>query len=88
LTSKLEPLLTRGGFFRRGDDDERYHAALALAWLGTPQAIDVLDRELKSKREPVRGAVERALEAVRRAAQATPGEVEEILEEAAAEEAS
>jgi hypothetical protein len=30
----------------------------------------------------------RALEAVRRAAQATPGEVEEILEEAAAEEAS
>jgi hypothetical protein len=30
----------------------------------------------------------RALDAVRRAAQATPGEVEEILEEAAAEEAS
>jgi len=69
LTPKLEPLLTRGGFFGGGDDDERYHAALALAWLGTPQALAALDRGLKNKREPIRKAVERALDAVRQAAQ-------------------
>ena len=68
LAPKLEPLLTKGGMFGGGDDDERYHAALALAWLGTPKALAVLDRELKSKREPVRQAVERALAMVRHAA--------------------
>lgn len=70
LAPKLEPLLTKGGMFGGGDDDERYHAALALAWLGTPKALAVLDRELKSKREPVRQAVEKALATVRHAAAA------------------
>ena len=44
------------------------NAALALAWLGSPKAIEVLNRELTSKREPVRKAVESALETVRSAA--------------------
>lgn len=70
LAPKLEPLLTKGGMFGGGDDDERYHAALALAWLGTPKAIAVLDREMKSKREPIRQAVEKALATVRHAAAA------------------
>ncbi|HEY6573158.1 MAG TPA: HEAT repeat domain-containing protein, partial [Candidatus Eisenbacteria bacterium] len=70
LAPKREPLLTTGGMFGGGDDDERYHAALALAWLGTPKAIAVLERELKSKREPVRQAVEKALATVRHAAAA------------------
>ena len=48
--------------------------ALALAWLGTPKAIEILNRELQSKREPVRKAVEAALETVRNAA-ATRGKV-------------
>jgi hypothetical protein len=68
LAPKLEPLLTKGGIFGGGDDDERYHAALALAWLGTPKALAILDREMKSKRESVRQAVERALTTVRQAA--------------------
>ena len=68
IVAKLEPLLTQGGLFKRGDEDERYHAALALVWLGTPKAIAILDRECKSKRDPVRIAVERALETVRKAA--------------------
>ncbi len=70
LAPKLEPLLTKGGIFGGGDDDERYHVALALAWLGTPKALAVLERELKSKREPVRLAVEKALATVRHAASA------------------
>ncbi|HEU4724661.1 MAG TPA: HEAT repeat domain-containing protein, partial [Candidatus Eisenbacteria bacterium] len=74
LAPKLEPLLTKGGMFGGGDDDERYHAALALAWLGTPKAIAVLDRELKSKREPIRVAVEKALATVRHAAAAAAKE--------------
>ncbi len=86
LTSKLEPLLTRGGFFGGGDDDERYHAALALAWLGSPQALAVLDREVKSKRESVRKAVERALEAVRQAAH--PAEPAAVADEDGSEEAA
>jgi len=44
------------------------NAALALAWLGSPKAIEVLNHELTSKREPVRKAVESALETVRNAA--------------------
>ena len=68
LTPKLEALLTQGGLFKRGDDDERFHAALALSWLGTPKAIAALDREVKSKREPVRQAVEKALTTMRQAA--------------------
>jgi len=46
------------------------NSALTLAWLGTPKAIEVLNRELISKREPVRKAVEAALETVRNAASA------------------
>lgn len=68
LVPRLEPLLTQGNLFKRGDEDERYHAALALAWLGTPKAIAILDREMKNKRDAVRGAVEKALNAVRQAA--------------------
>ncbi len=73
LAPKLESLLTKGGMFGGGDDDERYHAALALAWLGSPKAIAILERELKSKREPVRQAVEKALTTVRHAAAVAAG---------------
>jgi HEAT repeat protein len=73
LIPKLEGMLTKGGLFGGGNDDERYHAALALAWLGTPKALALLDRELKNKRDGIRSAVERALTTVRQAALATQG---------------
>jgi HEAT repeat protein len=74
LAPKLEAMLTKGGLFGGGNDEERYHAALALAWLGTPKALATLDREVKSKRDGVRTSVERALNAVRKAALASRGE--------------
>jgi hypothetical protein len=72
LVPKLESILTRGGLFSAGNEEERLHAALAMAWLGTPAALAVLNREIQSKREPVRRAVETALGAVRKAALARP----------------
>jgi len=57
-----------GGIFRGSNEEERQNAALALAWLGTPAAVAVLNRELGSNRDNVRRAVELALEAVRSAA--------------------
>jgi HEAT repeat protein len=65
---RLSEMLTKGGLFRGTNEEERMNAALSLAWLGTPKAIEVLNRELQSKREPVRKAVESALETVRSAA--------------------
>jgi HEAT repeat protein len=65
---RLNEMLTRGGLFRGANEEERMNSALTLAWLGTPKAIEVLNRELISKREPVRKAVEAALETVRNAA--------------------
>jgi hypothetical protein len=44
-----------------------------MAWLGTPAALKILNREIESKREPVRRAVETALAAVRNAAITRPG---------------
>jgi hypothetical protein len=67
LVPKLESMLTKGGMFRSGNDEDRYHAALALGWLGSPAALAVLNRELQGKREPVRKAVEAALTVVRNA---------------------
>ncbi len=67
---RLSEMLTKGGFFRGTNEEERMNSALTLAWLGTPKAIEVLNRELISKREPVRSAVEAALETVRNAASA------------------
>lgn len=64
---RLSEMLTKGGLFRGTNEEERMNAALALAWLGTPKAIEVLNRELTSKREGVRKAVETALETVRNA---------------------
>jgi HEAT repeat protein len=73
LVPKLEAILTKGGLFAgSGNEEERLHAALAMAWLGTPAALAVLNREVQSKREPVRRAVETALTAVRKAALARP----------------
>ena len=72
LVPKLEAILTRGGLFNAGNDEERLHAALAMAWLGTPLALKVLNREIQSKRDPVRRAVETALASVRSAAQGRP----------------
>jgi hypothetical protein len=69
LVPKLEALLTKGGLFRAGNEEERFNAALALAWLGTPTALSLLHRELEGKRDVVRKAVEAALTAVRAAAQ-------------------
>jgi len=81
----LHELLTRGGLFRGTNEEERLNAALALAWLGTPKAIEVLNHELTSKREPVRKAVEAALETVRKAA--APGARRDSMEEDAPSEA-
>ncbi|HXL15514.1 MAG TPA: HEAT repeat domain-containing protein [Methylomirabilota bacterium] len=67
---RLNEMLTKGGLFRGANEEERTHSALALAWLGTPKGIEVLNRELQSKRETVRKAVEAALETVRSAAAA------------------
>jgi hypothetical protein len=67
LLAKLEPILTKGSLFRAGSDEERFHAALALAWLGSPAALGVLNRELQGKKNDVRKAVEAALAAVRNA---------------------
>jgi len=67
LVPQLSATLTKGSLFRAGNDEDRYHAALALAWLGTPAALAVLNRELTGKRDPVRKAVEAALTVVRNA---------------------
>jgi hypothetical protein len=68
LVPRLEAMLTKGGLFRSGgNEEERLHAALALAWLGTPAAIAILNREIGSKRDLVRKAVETALASVRSA---------------------
>jgi hypothetical protein len=67
LIPKLESMLTKGNMFRSGNDEDRYHAALTLAWLGSPAALAVLNRELQGKREGVRKAVEAALTVVRNA---------------------
>jgi hypothetical protein len=74
---RLHEMLTRGGLFRGANEEERMNAALALAWLGSPKAIEVLNHELTSKREPVRKAVESALETVRNAAGKKQDSVEE-----------
>lgn len=68
IVPKLETMLVKGGLFRSGSDEERAHAALGLAWLGSPAAIAILNREVESKRDPVRRAVEAALTTVRNAA--------------------
>jgi HEAT repeat protein len=74
LVPRLESMLTRGGIFRSGgSDEERLHAALALAWLGTPASIAILDREIGSKRDAVRRAVDTALASVRSAAMGRAG---------------
>jgi len=74
---RLHELLTRGGLFRGKNEEERMNAALALAWLGSPKAIEALNHELTSKREPVRKAVEAALQTVRSSAGRRQGAVEE-----------
>jgi len=74
---RLHEMLTRGGLFRGTNEEERMNAALALAWLGSPRAIEVLNHELTSKREPVRKAVESALETVRGAAAKRQDSMEE-----------
>jgi len=68
LVPRLSEMLTKGGLFRGTNEEERLNSALALAWLGTPKAIEVLNRELQGKREQIRKAVETALETVRNAA--------------------
>jgi HEAT repeat protein len=69
LVPRLEKILTRGGLFRSGPQGGRTEAAMALAWIGTPAAHAVLNREVTSIREEVRRAVEQALEAVRKASE-------------------
>lgn len=68
IVPRLETMLVKGGLFRAGNEEERANAALGLAWLGSPAAIAILNREMESKREPVRRAVESALTTVRNAA--------------------
>ena len=73
LLPRLEGMLTKGGFFRSGgNEEERLHAALALAWLGTPASLAILNREIGSKRDSVRRAVETALASVRSTALGRP----------------
>jgi len=81
LVGRLSEMLTKGGLFRGGNDEERMNAALALAWLGSPAAVGVLNREISSKREPVRRAVEAALETVRSAAGAPAADADEAADE-------
>src|SRR4029079_7873644 len=69
---RLSDMLTKGGLFRGTNEEERMNAALALAWLGTPKPMEALTGEHQSKREPVRKAVEAALETVRNAGSRTP----------------
>ena len=85
---RLSEMLTKGGFFGGGSDEERVHSALALAWLGTPKAIEVLNRELASKREPIRKAVESALETVRNAASARTARRDDLDEDPPASEST
>ncbi|HKW51551.1 MAG TPA: HEAT repeat domain-containing protein, partial [Candidatus Eisenbacteria bacterium] len=70
LVPRLEKVLTRGGLFRSGPEGGRAEAAMALAWIGTPAAFAILNREVTSAREEVRRAVEQALEALRKASEA------------------
>jgi hypothetical protein len=65
LIPKMERILTRGGVFQSAETPGRMDAAMALAWLGTPAALELLSREAKSKNESVRRAVADALETVR-----------------------
>jgi hypothetical protein len=65
LIPKMERMLTRGGMFQAAEQAGRMEAAMALAWLGTPAALEVLSREAKSKNESVRRAVASALQTVR-----------------------
>jgi len=69
MVPRLEKVLTRGGLFRSGPEGGRAEAAMALAWIGTPAAFAVLNREMRSVREEVRRAVEQALEALRKASE-------------------
>lgn len=69
LVPRLEKILTRGGLFRSAPEGGRAEAALALAWIGTPAALAVLNREVRSGREEVRRAVVQALESVRTVSQ-------------------
>jgi HEAT repeat protein len=71
FVDRLASMLTKGGLFQGGNEEERMNSALALAWLGTTKSIEVLNRELQGKREQVRKAVETALETVRNAAAAS-----------------
>jgi HEAT repeat protein len=66
LIPKMEQMLTRGGMFQSADPGGRMEAAMALAWLGTPAALDILSREGRSKNGSVRRAVTDALETVRK----------------------
>jgi len=65
LIPKMERMLTRGGIFQSAEQGGRMEAAMALAWLGTPAALEVLSREAKSKNEAIRSAVANALQTVR-----------------------
>jgi HEAT repeat protein len=72
LIPKMERMLTRGGMFQPADQGGRKEAAMALAWLGTPAALDVLSREAKSKNDAVRRAVTEALGTLREFAPKSP----------------
>ncbi|TMQ66274.1 MAG: hypothetical protein E6K79_02670 [Candidatus Eisenbacteria bacterium] len=69
MVPRLEKILTRGGLFRSGPEGGRGEAAMALAWIGTPAAFAILNREVTSVRQEVRRAVEQALEALRKASE-------------------
>ncbi len=64
LVPRVELVLTRPRPFPSGDDEIRAAAALSLAWLGTPAALAVLSREVRSRHDAVRRAVVSALETV------------------------
>ncbi len=68
LIPKMERMLTRGGLFQPADQGGQLEAAMALAWLGTPAALEVLSREARNKSDSVRRAVAEALETVRESA--------------------
>jgi HEAT repeat protein len=73
LVAQIERTLIHGGRFESRNQRGRVDAAMALAWLGTPPALDALSRAVRSRNEVVSRAVTEALEALRKIAPGARG---------------
>jgi len=61
----LARTLQSRGFMRREDPETRACAAMALGKIGTPEAVDVLERSSEDKEPVVRNAVHKALREIK-----------------------